>query len=71
MESAGAEVLCVDVDADLSVLAPLAVFDLARQDQAVVLLLVVVKVVAEPGDLLEGEKSLQISLSKTQEAPGK
>ena len=45
------EVLGVDVDTNLAVLPPLRVLYLARQDQPVVLLLVIVKVVAEPGDL--------------------
>ena len=45
------EVLGVDVDTNLAVLPPLRVLDLARQDQPVVLLLVIVKVVAEPRDL--------------------
>ena len=51
VESARAEVDRVDVDADLAVLAPLRVGDVAREDQAVVVLLVIVKVVAEPRDL--------------------
>ena len=51
VDAARPEVLRVDIDADLAVLPPLRVLDLARQDQPVVLLLVIVKVVAEPGDL--------------------